>query len=91
MIAVPLFERMGLGVKQAHATAIAVILPVTLISAAIYLSNGYFPIRTGTYAAIGAAVGGGMGALVTGRLASGVVDKIFAAVMLAAGLKAALS
>lgn len=41
MIAVPLLKKMGLSQKQAHANAVAIILPITLLSALLYLLNGY--------------------------------------------------
>lgn len=41
MIAVPLLKKLGLSQKQAHANAVAVILPITVLSAALYLIKGY--------------------------------------------------
>jgi iron complex transport system substrate-binding protein len=40
MLAVPLLKKQGLAQKQAHATAIAVIFPLTLVSAAVYVLGG---------------------------------------------------
>lgn len=37
MIAVPVLKKMGLEQKEAHANAIAIILPITVISAIMYL------------------------------------------------------
>ena len=42
MLCVPLLQLRGLPVKQAHATALIVILPLCIVSAAIYIANGYF-------------------------------------------------
>ena len=41
MIAVPLLKKLGLTQKQAHANAVAVILPITVLSAVLYLIKGY--------------------------------------------------
>lgn len=41
MIAVPLLKKTGLSQKEAHANAIAVILPITVLSAMLYLLNDY--------------------------------------------------
>lgn len=41
MIAVPLLKKLGLSQKQAHANAVAVILPITVLSAVLYLIKGY--------------------------------------------------
>ena len=40
ILAVPLLEKNGLSAKQAHSSSIAVILPLSLISAAFYLADG---------------------------------------------------
>ena len=42
MLCVPLLQFRGLDVKRAHATALIVILPLCIVSAAIYIANGYF-------------------------------------------------
>ena len=39
MIAVPLLKKSGMEQKQAHANAVAVILPISFVSAVIYLIN----------------------------------------------------
>ena len=41
MIAVPSLKKAGLEQKKAHANAVAVILPITLLSAILYISKGY--------------------------------------------------
>lgn len=41
LITVPLLKKCGLSQKQAHANAVAVILPITLVSAVLYISKGY--------------------------------------------------
>ena len=41
IIAVPVLRRMGLERKQAHANAVAVMLPISVMSAVLYLMNGY--------------------------------------------------
>ena len=40
MIAVPVLKKLGLQQKQAHANAIAVILPITVLSAVLYIIKG---------------------------------------------------
>ena len=41
MIAVPLLKKMNLEQKEAHANAIAVILPISILSAILYLYKDY--------------------------------------------------
>ncbi len=40
MLAVPLLRKSGLSTKQAHASSIAIILPLSVLSAALYLADG---------------------------------------------------
>lgn len=41
IVAVPLLEKLGFPKKEAHANAVAVILPITVLSAALYLLKDY--------------------------------------------------
>ena len=41
MIAVPLLKKAGLEQKEAHANAVAVILPISILSAVLYLYKDY--------------------------------------------------
>ena len=45
MIAVPLLKKCGLDTKKAHANAVAVILPITLFSASVYMFKGYVNLK----------------------------------------------
>ncbi len=45
MIAVPLLKKCGLDTKQSHANAVAVILPITLFSAVVYMLKGYVNLK----------------------------------------------
>ncbi len=45
MIAVPLLKKCGLDTKKAHANAVAVILPITLFSASVYMIRGYVNLK----------------------------------------------
>lgn len=88
MIAVPAFITLiGMEPKKAHATAIALILPTTLISAAVYIFKGYFSLSLDLPVTMGALFGGIIGALLLKKISNGFLIKLFAAVMLAAGVK----
>lgn len=92
MIAVPaLTGIIKLSQKEAHATAILVILPVTAVSAAIYLFKGEVNFPLLVPCTIGVTAGGAVGAAVMNKISSPVLALIFAAVMLAAGLKSLFS
>ena len=88
MIVVPLMTYLlKMKTKTAHATALAVILPITLISAGIYFLSGKFDWQTGLPASIGVVGGGLIGAWLLGKLSAKWLTKIFAVVMLVAGVK----
>ena len=85
MIAVPLLTKTGLREKTAHATAILVILPVSLFSFILYAIRGYYEPTVLVPTAIGVSVGGALGAKLLGKLPTKTVNLIFAALQLLAG------
>ncbi len=87
MLCVPLLQFAGLDVKRAHATALLVILPICIVSAAIYISNGYFEWTAVLCACIGVVFGGAAGAALLDKMTSTAVAVIFAALMIAIGIK----
>ncbi len=59
MIAVPILKKLGLEQKEAHANAVAIILPISILSAVLYLvkdyvnlSNSFAYIPTGVLGAV---------------------------------------
>lgn len=88
MVAVPLLKNMlGYPEKQAHATAILVIAPVCAVSAVTYIINGYFSAEVVIPAAVGSVAGGMLGACLLDKLPVFIVNIVFVAVMLAAGVR----
>lgn len=88
MVCVPILQKvLGLDAKQSHATAIVVILPLSLISAFIYVLNGYiksFPLIT---IGLGVVLGGLLGAFALKFLPPKAVRIIFAIIMFIGGIK----
>ncbi len=88
MICVPLLQKsLKLDAKCSHATAIAVIFPLSLISASIYVFNGYidsFPLIS---IGLGVVVGGIIGAFALKFLPPKAVRIIFALIMFIGGIK----
>lgn len=68
MVLVPLLEVLGVKNKKGHATSLSIILPLSAISAAFYLYQGWFKIET----VFPYLPGGMLGAVVGGWL----LDKI---------------
>ena len=73
--------------KNAHATAILIILPMSILSGIIYASFGN--VRPDVLLAVGGGVIGGgiIGALLLSKFSSNVLIIIFSVVMAAAGVK----
>ena len=88
MIAVPLLNKvLGEKTKVAHASAILVILPITIASAVMYIIGGYFEAVPTFSTMVGVVVGGIIGAFALKKLNAKLVAFIFALMMIAAGVK----
>ena len=85
MIAVPLLKGTGLDEKESHATAILVILPVSLLSFFIYFARGYFQASVAIPAGIGVLFGGLLGAKALQKLPVKWVGVTFAVLQAFAG------
>ena len=86
MIAVPMLQRVGLDEKRAHATAILLILPVSLLSFLFYVWKGVYDFSVLIPTALGVTAGGALGAWLLGKLPVKIVNLIFAVLQLAAGI-----
>ncbi|MBQ8684934.1 MAG: sulfite exporter TauE/SafE family protein [Clostridia bacterium] len=86
MLAVPLLQKTGYEEKAAHATAILVILPVSLFSFLLYFIRGFYDFSVLIPTALGVTVGGILGARLLQVLPEKIVRLIFAALQLAAGV-----
>ncbi len=88
MVCVPILEKvLKLDNKHAHATAIAVILPISLISAFIYVYNGYLESFPLLIVGGGVIAGGVLGSYALKVLPPKAIRIIFAIVMFAGGIK----
>ncbi len=73
--------------KQAHATAIFIILPVSILSAIIYICNGSVDWLNTLYATIGVILGGVVGALLLNKIQGKAVKIVFAVILMLAGVR----
>ena len=87
MLAVPLLKSRGLEQKKAHASAIAVIFPLTLISAAVYLIGGKVSLNDAWQYLPAGAAGAAVGMLLLPRIPDKILRKVFAVFMLWAGFR----
>lgn len=91
MICVPLLGgALSYPRKQAHATAILVILPICAVSALFYVAFGYVEWEVIIPAAAGNILGGLIGAKALGFSSESVTEIIFIIVMSAAGIRMAI-
>lgn len=87
MVAVPLLERDGLDTKKAHASSIAVILPLSAISAALYLWHGDVAISDILPYIPGGLVGSFIGTKLITKISPILLKRIFGAFAIWAGVR----
>ena len=88
MIVVPmLIKFFCLEPKKAHATALFIILPLSIVSALFYVVSGNLNFQIVFPITLGVILGGIFGALLLSKLSSKVVIIIFSIVMAFAGAK----
>ena len=85
MLAVPLLEQTGLQTRAAHATAILLILPVSLLAFILYVFRGYADFNVLIPTAIGVTAGGFLGAIFLKKLPEKKVALTFAVLQAFAG------
>lgn len=73
-----------LGMKdyKAHATAISIILPLTIISTIVYLLNNTIPFKLSILVAIGGLVGSYIGAKILNKIPTKILRKVFGSVII---------
>lgn len=87
-VVVPAMERfLNVKAHKAHATAIAVILPLSVLSMFIYFKNTSLDFKAVFAICIGGMVGGFIGAKLLNKIPSFWLHKIFGGFMIAAAVK----
>lgn len=87
-LAVPCMEKfLDIVPQKAHATAIAVILPLSVISGLIYFYGVGIPVKDVILAGTGGALGGAVGARLLGRIKEKQLHIIFGIFMIAGGVR----
>lgn len=88
MLCVPILEKVfKMKTKNAHSTALLVMLPLSIVSGVIYLLNKNVDMFTLGLVGIGTLIGGVLGTFVIKKINSNVLSIIFALIMLAAGIR----
>lgn len=91
MIVVPLLIWIGLADKQAHATAIFTILPISVASSIVYFLNNSIQFDNLAFTSLGFTIGGIFGALLLKKLNNNVIRILFSLIMIGVGIKIILS
>lgn len=87
-IAVPaMVLLLGADDHKAHATAISIILPLTIISAFFYINNHFVDWKLTLNVTLGGIAGGFIGAKLLGICPANILRKVFAAFMILAAFR----
>lgn len=87
MLTVPLYKKIGMEQKDAQINAVATILPITVISAALYLINGHVVFSDAYPYLIWGLAGSVTGTFIIKKASNKLLTVIFALFMLWAGAK----
>ncbi len=87
MIAVPVLKKLGLEQKQAHANAIAVILPITVLSAGLYMFRGTVKLSDAWIYLPTGVIGALLGTFCLKKISPVWLKRIFGGFMVYAGIR----
>ena len=87
MLAVPILKSNGLNQKSAHANAVAVILPITVISTILYLIKGNVALSDSFSFIPTGLIGSVIATFMLQKFSNKLLQKIFAVFMIYAGIR----
>ncbi len=87
MLAVPLLKKSGLDQKGAHANAVAVILPITVISAILYVTKGNVTLKDSFAYIPTGLIGSVIATFLLKKFSNKWLQKIFSLFMIYAGVR----
>lgn len=87
MLAVPALKKAGLDQKDAHRNAVAVILPMTVLSAALYLFGGRVSISDVYPYILGGLSGALLGTVCLKKISGKALGVVFGGFMIYAGVR----
>lgn len=88
LIIVPMLNKLGLEPKKSHATSIAIILPLSVMSCIMYLIRGVKiePIQLAILIPLG-LVGAVIGSFMLRKIKNRIITKIFGLIMIASAIR----
>jgi len=88
MLVVPLLNKViKLETKMSHASAMMIILPMSIAAAITYFFRGYIEFKPTLFSSVGVLAGGIVGAFLLKKLKSFIIAIIFALCMIGIGVK----
>lgn len=87
MLAVPLLKKSGMEQKEAHTNAVAVILPICIISASLYLYKGHIKFSDAMPYIPSGIIGSILGTLIIKKISPKLLKKAFGFLMIYAGIR----
>lgn len=87
IIAVEALKKDGMKQNKAHANAIAVILPITIISASYYVFKGYTEFNEALLFIPGGIAGAAVGGVLLSKVPQKALKKVFGAFIIWAGIR----
>ena len=87
MLAVPLLKKIGFNQKESHTNAIAIILPITIVSAAIYLYKDFVTIKDSLIYIPTGLLGAILGSYILKKISPKWLKRIFGILMVYAGVR----
>ncbi len=87
MLAVPILKKLGLEQKDAHSNAVAVILPVSLLSATLYIANDYVNLSDAVIYIPTGLLGAVLGTYCLHKISPVWLKRIFGGFMVYAGIR----
>lgn len=86
-VVVPCIEWLGTDTKKSHSTAIAIILPITVVSAFFYLKQGNVDIKSTIILSVSGCAGAVLGAKFLKKIPPAYLKITFGISMIAGGIK----
>ena len=87
MLTVPFYKKMNMSQKQAQINTVATILPITIVSAFIYIRNGDVKISDSYIYLIPGLLGSIVGTFVIKRISNKVLSIVFSLFIIWAGMR----
>ena len=87
MVAVPMLKSTGLNTHQAHSSSLAVVLPISAVSASLYLLGGNVTVADALPYIPGGIIGALAGGFIMTRISPNILRRVFGGFAIWAGLR----